>query len=92
MMFTARFTILALLTFLAGANAGCATCQQTLEVDGVATYTLVNEYVRSENGYTVCDYVDKSGDEVTCEYANLALLQDGDDVCPKFSRIDGYGC
>ncbi|KAG1888375.1 hypothetical protein F4604DRAFT_1717177 [Suillus subluteus] len=94
MMFTARVTILALFAFLAGVNAGCATCEETLEIDGVVAYKLVSEYVRSDNGYTVCEYssVDKSGDEVTCEYANVGLLEDGDDVCPKWSRMDGYGC
>ncbi|KAG1781276.1 hypothetical protein EV702DRAFT_1075275 [Suillus placidus] len=93
MMFTARFAMLALLAFLTGANAGCATCQETLEVNGVATYELVSSYVRSENGFTVCDYVDnKNGDEVTCEYTNVGLLEDGDSYCPQWSRMDGYGC
>ncbi|KAG1720106.1 hypothetical protein EDB19DRAFT_1836208 [Suillus lakei] len=68
-MFTPRFAILALFTFLAGANAGCATCQETLEVDGVATYELVSDYVKSDNGFTVCNYVDEKGDVATCEYA-----------------------
>ncbi|KAG2138437.1 uncharacterized protein EDB93DRAFT_1253393 [Suillus bovinus] len=67
-MFTSRFTILALLAFLAGANVGCATCQETLEVNGVATYELVSSYVKSDNGFTECSYVDKKGDEVACEY------------------------
>ncbi|KAG2142929.1 hypothetical protein DEU56DRAFT_792571 [Suillus clintonianus] len=91
-MFTSRFTILALLTFLAGANAGCATCQNTLEVNGVATYTLVSYYVKSDNGFTECSYVDKKGDQVTCEYTNVGLLEDGDSTCPQWSRMDGYGC
>ncbi|KAG1802657.1 uncharacterized protein HD556DRAFT_1437719 [Suillus plorans] len=68
-MFTSRLTIFALLTFLAGVNAGCATCPETLDVDGVATYELVSNYVKSENGFTECSYTDKKGDEVTCEYA-----------------------
>lgn len=57
MMFTSHFTILALLTFLAGVNAsgGCATCQQTIEVDGVATYELVNYYWKEVNGFTECE-------------------------------------
>ncbi|KAG1786123.1 uncharacterized protein HD556DRAFT_1449978 [Suillus plorans] len=62
-MFTSRFTILALLTLLAGANVGCATCQETLKV-GSSTYELVSSYVESENGYMECSYVDKKGDEV----------------------------
>lgn len=56
-MLTARFTIFALLTFLAGANAGCATCEKTLEVMGDETYELVNGYMNYENGYTICKYV-----------------------------------
>ncbi|KAG1819223.1 uncharacterized protein BJ212DRAFT_1479339 [Suillus subaureus] len=91
-MFTARFTVLALLAFLAGANAGCATCPETLEVDGKVAYELVNSYVRSDDGYTDCTYVGKSGDEVACEYANVGVLEDGDALCPKVSRMDGYGC
>ncbi|KAG1786137.1 uncharacterized protein HD556DRAFT_1507650 [Suillus plorans] len=70
MMFTSRFTILAVLTLLAGANAGCATCQETLYDRGVAAYELVSTYVKSENGFTECSYVDKEGDEVNCEYMN----------------------
>jgi hypothetical protein len=54
-MFTSRFTILALLTFLAGVNAGCATCEQTLEVDDAATYQLVSSYWKQDNGWTVCE-------------------------------------
>ncbi|KAG2035535.1 hypothetical protein BDR03DRAFT_1089809 [Suillus americanus] len=93
-MFTARFTILALLTFLAGARAHteCATCNETLEVDGVVTYQLVNSYVRSENGYTVCNYADEAGDKTICEYANGGMLMDGNEACPLWSRMDGYGC
>ncbi|KAG1881392.1 hypothetical protein C8R48DRAFT_667266 [Suillus tomentosus] len=72
-MFTSRFTIFALLTFLAGVNAGCATCPETLEVDGVATYKLVSSYVKSKNGFTECSYTDKKGDEVTCEYARMEI-------------------
>lgn len=56
-MLTARFTIFALLTFLAGANAGCATCDTTLEVNGQVTYKLVDSYMNYDNGYTVCEYV-----------------------------------
>ncbi|KAG1748187.1 CHAT domain-containing protein [Suillus lakei] len=68
MMFTSRFAILALLTFLAGANARCATCDETLEVDGAAAYKLVSNTEDSDSGYTVCKYVDNKGDQVTCEY------------------------
>ncbi|KAG2745687.1 hypothetical protein P692DRAFT_20836359 [Suillus brevipes Sb2] len=94
MMFTSRFTILALLTFLVGVNAsgGCATCQQTIEVDGVATYELVNYTWKDVNGFTDCYYVDKKGDTVTCEYTNVGTLEDGDEVCPQWSRMDTYGC
>ncbi|KAG1787624.1 uncharacterized protein HD556DRAFT_1448639 [Suillus plorans] len=67
-MFTSRITILMLLTFLAGANAGCATCPQSLDVDGIAIYELVTSYVKTENGFTECSYVDKMGNVVTCEY------------------------
>lgn len=56
-MFTARFTIFALLAFLAGANAGCATCEETLEVNGDVTYELVSSYMNYDNGYTTCRYV-----------------------------------
>lgn len=55
-MFTSRFAFLALLTFLARANAGCATCDDTVEVDGVAIYTLANSTVEY-NGYLLCTYV-----------------------------------
>ncbi|KAG1808469.1 hypothetical protein EV424DRAFT_1425200 [Suillus variegatus] len=91
-MFTSRLTIFTLLTFLAGVNAGCATCPETLDADGVATYELVSSYVKSENGFTECSYTDKKGDEVTCEYADNGLLEDGDSKCPGLSRKDDYGC
>ncbi|KIK33213.1 hypothetical protein CY34DRAFT_813787 [Suillus luteus UH-Slu-Lm8-n1] len=91
-MITARFAIFALLAFLAGANAGCATCEETLEVNGDVTYELVSSYMNYDNGYTTCRYVDKSGDTVTCEYANVGLLEDGDKACPRWSRMDGGGC
>lgn len=55
-MFTSRFAFLALLTFLARANAGCATCDDTVEVDGVAVYTLANSTIEY-NGYLICTYV-----------------------------------
>ncbi|KAG2096753.1 uncharacterized protein F5147DRAFT_817120 [Suillus discolor] len=74
MMFTSRFTILALLTLLAGANAGCATCEETLYDDGVAAYVLVDTYVKSENGFTECSYMNDQDDEVTCEYANVGWM------------------
>ncbi|KAG2754288.1 hypothetical protein P692DRAFT_20827801 [Suillus brevipes Sb2] len=91
-MFTARFTVFALLTFLAGANAGCATCEDTIEVNGDVTYELVSDSMNYDNGYTLCKYVDTSGDTVTCEYTNVGLLEDGDKVCPQWSRMDGGGC
>ncbi|KAG1717889.1 hypothetical protein EDB19DRAFT_1805739 [Suillus lakei] len=91
MMFTSRFVILALLTFLAGANAGCATCDDTLEVDGVAVYTLVNS-TTEYNGYTLCTYTNKLGTDVTCEYSDSGVYEDGDDICPRVSRMDTYGC
>lgn len=53
MMFTSCFTILALLAFLVGANAACATCQETLNVDGV-TYELVTSSWKMNNGNVVC--------------------------------------
>jgi hypothetical protein len=56
-MFTARFTVFALLTFLAGANAGCATCEDTIEVNGDVTYELVSDSMNYDNGYTLCKYV-----------------------------------
>ncbi|KAG1830422.1 hypothetical protein EV424DRAFT_292250 [Suillus variegatus] len=87
MMFTSCLTILALLTLLAGANAGCATCQETLKV-GSSTYELVSSYVESENGYTECSYVDKKGDEVTCVYTDDGKLANGDWKCPGWSRKD----
>ncbi|KAG1717888.1 hypothetical protein EDB19DRAFT_1838936 [Suillus lakei] len=68
MTFTSRFTILALLTFLAGANAECATCNATLEV-GTTSYELVNSTLESANGFTLCTYLDNKGDKVTCEYS-----------------------
>ncbi|KAG2138448.1 uncharacterized protein EDB93DRAFT_1165704 [Suillus bovinus] len=92
MMFTSCFTILALLAFLSGANAQCATCQEALYVDGVATYELLSNYVKSENGFTECSYEDKKGNKVTCEYRNDGLLEDGDSKYPKWSRKDEYGC
>ncbi|KAG1786532.1 uncharacterized protein HD556DRAFT_1047352 [Suillus plorans] len=68
MIFTSRFTILALLTLLAGANAECAACQEVLYVDGVLTYGLVR-IENSDNGSKKCIYVDKMDDVMTCEYA-----------------------
>ncbi|KAG2097765.1 uncharacterized protein F5147DRAFT_366697 [Suillus discolor] len=65
-MFTSRFTILTLLTFLAGANAGCATCNRTLEV-GTTSYRLVNSTLQSAKAY-ICTYEDNAGDVATCEY------------------------
>ncbi|KAG2124383.1 hypothetical protein DEU56DRAFT_827562 [Suillus clintonianus] len=92
-MFTSRFVVLALLTFLAGANAGCATCEETLEVDGVAAYKLVSSSVDSKNGFTVCNYADKKGGKVACEYhTDSGLYEGGDDLCPRLSRMDTYGC
>ncbi|KAG2124378.1 hypothetical protein DEU56DRAFT_917066 [Suillus clintonianus] len=90
MMFTSHFTILALLAFLAGANAGCAICDATLEVDGAAVYTLVNSTVEHD-GYTLCTYESKLGTEVTCEYSDSGVYEDGDDLCPLVSRSDTYG-
>ncbi|KAG2057486.1 hypothetical protein BDR06DRAFT_951659 [Suillus hirtellus] len=57
MIFTSCFTILALLTLLAGANAECAVCQEVLYVDGVLTYKLVR--ISSSRRVT---------DGPTCEY------------------------
>ncbi|KAG1768786.1 hypothetical protein EDD22DRAFT_870645 [Suillus occidentalis] len=93
-MLTARFTIFALFTFLASANAGCATCDTTLEVNGQVTYELVDSYMKYDNGYTVCEYVGTTalGGKVTCEYGNMGWLEDGDNVCPRFSEMDGGGC
>ncbi|KAG1816223.1 hypothetical protein EV424DRAFT_1540866 [Suillus variegatus] len=68
MIFTSRFTILALLTLLAGANAECAACQEVLYVDGVSTYKLVKIY-DTEDGSKKCIYVDKKDDVMTCDYA-----------------------
>ncbi|KIK31586.1 hypothetical protein CY34DRAFT_814565 [Suillus luteus UH-Slu-Lm8-n1] len=94
MMFTSHFTILALLTFLAGVNAsaGCKTCQQTIKVDGGATYELVGDSSKNINWVTECYYVDKNGDRVTCEYTNFGTLQEGDEVCPQDSKMDAQGC
>ncbi|KAG1860437.1 hypothetical protein C8R48DRAFT_774413 [Suillus tomentosus] len=93
MIFTSRFTILALLTLLAGANAECAVCQEVLYVDGVLTYKLVRIYEDSENGFKKCIYVDKKNDVMTCEYADDGMLQDGGSGCPKVSKEENYaGC
>ncbi|KAG1786548.1 uncharacterized protein HD556DRAFT_1530991 [Suillus plorans] len=92
MIFTSRFTILALLTLLAGANAECAACQEVLYVDGVLTYGLVR-IENSDNGSKKCIYVDKMDDVMTCEYADHGMLQDGGSGCPKVSKEENYpGC
>ncbi|KAG1860426.1 hypothetical protein C8R48DRAFT_245303 [Suillus tomentosus] len=67
MIFTSRFTILALLILLAGVNAECAVCQEGLYVDGVLTYKLVEESDETYNGFKKCTYVDKKNDMMTCE-------------------------
>ncbi|KAG2138441.1 uncharacterized protein EDB93DRAFT_1106399 [Suillus bovinus] len=56
-MFTSRFAILTLLTFLAGVNANgtCAMCDDTVDFEGVALYTLANSTVET-NGYTLCKH------------------------------------
>ncbi|KAG1898782.1 uncharacterized protein F5891DRAFT_1028639, partial [Suillus fuscotomentosus] len=94
MMFTSRLTIFALLTFLAGVNAGCAACEETLYgVDSATTYKLVSNYEKSENGYTECGYMDKKGDSVTCEYKDDGwLVADGDSKCPKLSKKNDPEC
>ncbi|KAG2152764.1 hypothetical protein DEU56DRAFT_775929 [Suillus clintonianus] len=92
MMLTSHFTILALLTFLTGANAGCAACADTLEVDGVAVYTLVNSTIEYKDGYTLCTYENILGLEVTCEYSDRGAYVDGDDLCPRGSKSDTIGC
>ncbi|KAG1881391.1 hypothetical protein C8R48DRAFT_680803 [Suillus tomentosus] len=88
MMFTSRFTILALFAFLVGANAACATCQETLDVDGV-TYELVTSLWKMNNGNVVCNYLDKKGDEVTCEYTvrNFWMLSSSSF---SFDTLDGH--
>ncbi|KAG1768600.1 hypothetical protein EV702DRAFT_1203227 [Suillus placidus] len=88
-MFAARFAILALLTFLAGANAGCPTCQEIFEV-GDEVYILTN-CMRSgdASGYTVCIYQSSlNDDEAECEYNKDGVLVVGDSVCPKISVVD----
>lgn len=90
-MFTSHFAFLALLTFLARANAGCATCAATVEVDGVAVYTLTNSTLEYD-GSTLCVYTSKAGTEVTCEYSDSGLYEDGDDLCPTIARGHTAGC
>ncbi|KAG2111319.1 uncharacterized protein F5147DRAFT_687226 [Suillus discolor] len=93
MMFTSRLTILALLAFLVGANAACATCQETLSVNGVVTYKLVTSSWNMMNGFVDCNYMDKKGDEVTCEYEESGVFKDGDsNMCPQNSRKNIFGC
>ncbi|KAG2138447.1 uncharacterized protein EDB93DRAFT_1165700 [Suillus bovinus] len=95
MMFASRFAILALFTFLAGANAtttSCAACEDTLEVDGMAVYTLANSTVET-NGYTLCTYTNsKLGTKVSCEYSDTGIYEDGDSLCPLVSRAHARGC
>ncbi|KAG2097764.1 uncharacterized protein F5147DRAFT_366650 [Suillus discolor] len=91
-MFTSRFAITALFAFLAGANASCSACDNTLEVDGVALYTLANSTVET-NGYTLCTYTNsKLGTKVTCEYSDAGIYEDGDDLCPHMARVHTHGC
>lgn len=90
-MFTSRFAFLALLTFLARANAGCATCDDTVEVDGVAVYTLTNSTIEY-NGNLLCTYTSKVGTELTCEYSDSGVYEDGDDLCPTIARGHTAGC
>ncbi|KAG2348387.1 hypothetical protein BDR05DRAFT_956986 [Suillus weaverae] len=89
-MFAVRFAILALLTFLAGANAGCdsPTCQEIFEV-GDAVYILL-KCMRSGDGFTVCIYEGSiKEDEAECEYSDKdGSLVAGDSVCPKTSKVD----
>ncbi|KAG1830423.1 hypothetical protein EV424DRAFT_1376522 [Suillus variegatus] len=90
MMFTSRLTIFALLTFLAGVNAGCAACEETLYgVDSATTYKLVSNYEKSENGYTECGYMDKKGDSVTCEY-KVRDFWTLSDSSFSFDTLDGH--
>ncbi|KAG2142946.1 hypothetical protein DEU56DRAFT_792630 [Suillus clintonianus] len=86
MMFTSRFALLALLTFLAGANAECAKCDTTLKV-GTTTYTLVGNTLEHANGWTLCTYSDNAGDKVVCEYSNGGIIIDGDAVCPLTASV-----
>ncbi|KAG1787625.1 uncharacterized protein HD556DRAFT_1312656 [Suillus plorans] len=87
-MFTSRFNaIIALFAFLAGANASCSACDNTLEVDGVAVYTLANSTAET-NGYTLCTYTNsKLGTKVTCEYSDAGIYQDGDELCPGKCKV-----
>ncbi|KAG2138445.1 uncharacterized protein EDB93DRAFT_725170 [Suillus bovinus] len=86
-MVAPRFTgILALLTFLAGANAECATCNHTLEV-GTTSYRLVNTTLESASGY-ICTYEDSAGDMATCEYyVSGGYVMVGDELCPHVSSL-----
>ncbi|KAG1839002.1 hypothetical protein C8R48DRAFT_93728 [Suillus tomentosus] len=91
-MFTSRFAVLALFAFLAGANANgtCAMCQNTVDIEGVAVYTLANSTVET-SGYTLCSYTNtKLGIKVTCEYSSDGAFQDGDELCP--SKVGTYSC
>ncbi|KAG2076402.1 hypothetical protein BDR04DRAFT_1090432 [Suillus decipiens] len=87
-MFSTHLTVLALLTFLAGANAGCTPCAATLtRIDGM-TYKLAHSSVGIENSYVECDYRDKLGNEVICQYdSNTGLLERDNDNegCPGFN-------
>ncbi|KAG1830411.1 hypothetical protein EV424DRAFT_292033 [Suillus variegatus] len=85
-MFTSRFAILTLLTFLVGANAECATCNRTLEV-GTTSYRLVNSTLQSAKGY-ICTYEDNTGDVATCEYyASGGYYMDGGNLCQHVSSL-----
>ncbi|KAG1786136.1 uncharacterized protein HD556DRAFT_1449994 [Suillus plorans] len=94
-MFTSRFAVLALFAFFAGANANgtCAMCQDTVDIEGVAVYTLANSTVET-SGYTLCSYTNtKLGIKVTCEYSSDGAFQDGDELCPskdvEWKQADG---
>ncbi|KAG2059507.1 hypothetical protein BDR06DRAFT_1017876 [Suillus hirtellus] len=90
MMFTARFAIIALFAFLAGANASCPACHDTFEAADGVVYTLSNSTVEA-NGDTLCTYDSKSGDSLTCEYTlelGVAVRRDGDHLCPHIAKVD----
>ncbi|KAG2366460.1 hypothetical protein BDR07DRAFT_1606859 [Suillus spraguei] len=72
-MFTAHLTVLALLTFLAGANAGCSPCAATwTRIDGM-TYKLAYSSVEVGDSYVECGYSNKLGNDVNCQYSVRAF-------------------
>ncbi|KAG1768579.1 hypothetical protein EV702DRAFT_1144054 [Suillus placidus] len=94
MMFTARFAILALLTFLAGANAErVVSCAERLH-KGDVEYFLVSSVVRpvDANGFTVtvCTYVafTSSSRKVTDGPGSYVDNQKGDEVTCEYSVRD----